>query len=186
MLKRGGGRDVERAAVWFIRWWREEGCALSASAPCLASDGVLFNSESQNSEEKTTGPSSSPPNQNQSSSIPPSFSEPSSSPSASLPSSASIPQRGGWGFDFQWEFQPTELEALRTSGEADWNKKVAMESMVQRKMEEVVESYAARAEDESKDGEDVSSTQVKKKEKALQQAKREKRVRELLARRRAG
>ena len=27
MLKRGGERDVERAAVWFVKWWREEGCA---------------------------------------------------------------------------------------------------------------------------------------------------------------
>ena len=184
MLKRGGERDVERAAVWFIRWWREEGCALSASAPFLASDDMPPKSESLEPEEKATVPSSSPPNPSPNPSILPSFSEPSSSSSAPLFPSASMPERGGWGFDFQWEFQPSELEALRTSGEADGN--MAVESLVQRKMEDVVDGYVVRAEAESKDGDNVSATQVKKKEKALQQAKREKRVRELLARRRAG
>ncbi|KII87590.1 hypothetical protein PLICRDRAFT_640798 [Plicaturopsis crispa FD-325 SS-3] len=33
MLKRGGERDRTRAAVWFVKWWREEGGLLSASAP---------------------------------------------------------------------------------------------------------------------------------------------------------
>ncbi|TBU23176.1 hypothetical protein BD309DRAFT_1079757 [Dichomitus squalens] len=35
MLKRGGVPDSSRAAVWFIRWWREEGGLASASAPAL-------------------------------------------------------------------------------------------------------------------------------------------------------
>lgn len=33
MLKRGGLRDIQRAAAWFVKWWREEGGLLSASAP---------------------------------------------------------------------------------------------------------------------------------------------------------
>lgn len=33
MLKRGGERDVQRAASWFVRWWREEGGLLAALAP---------------------------------------------------------------------------------------------------------------------------------------------------------
>jgi mitochondrial GTPase 1 len=37
MLKRGGERDIERAAVWFVKWWREEGGLLSASAPDASS-----------------------------------------------------------------------------------------------------------------------------------------------------
>ena len=35
MLKRGGIPDSSRAAVWFIKWWREEGGLASASAPAL-------------------------------------------------------------------------------------------------------------------------------------------------------
>ena len=33
MLRRGGERDVGRAASWFVKWWREEGGLASASAP---------------------------------------------------------------------------------------------------------------------------------------------------------
>ncbi|KAI0764591.1 P-loop containing nucleoside triphosphate hydrolase protein [Trametes elegans] len=33
MLKRGGIPDAARAAVWFIKWWREEGGVASAAAP---------------------------------------------------------------------------------------------------------------------------------------------------------
>jgi hypothetical protein len=40
MLKRGGGRDMTRAAVWFVKWWREEGGLVSATAPD-ASDLVV-------------------------------------------------------------------------------------------------------------------------------------------------
>ncbi|PCH35203.1 nucleoside triphosphate hydrolase protein [Wolfiporia cocos MD-104 SS10] len=35
MMKRGGIPDQARAAVWFIRWWREEGGIVAASAPVL-------------------------------------------------------------------------------------------------------------------------------------------------------
>jgi hypothetical protein len=33
MLGRGGVRDLQRAADWFVRWWREDGGLLSARAP---------------------------------------------------------------------------------------------------------------------------------------------------------
>ncbi|KAI0052093.1 P-loop containing nucleoside triphosphate hydrolase protein [Auriscalpium vulgare] len=33
MLKRGGIPDMQRAATWFVRWWREEGGSVYASAP---------------------------------------------------------------------------------------------------------------------------------------------------------
>jgi len=33
MLKRQGIRDTSRAAVWFVKWWRDEDGKLSASAP---------------------------------------------------------------------------------------------------------------------------------------------------------
>lgn len=172
MLKRGGACDVERAAAWFIRWWREEGCALSASAPFLASDEDVSESEESSLSHSSISPHVSP------SEAPLPL-----SPSGLLhrPGPLTQAQRGGWGFDFQWEFQPAELEALRVGGGG-----VSAETLVQGKMEEVVARYMERAEAESKDGEDVSATQVKKQEKALQKAKRDKRVRELLARRRAG
>lgn len=174
MLKRGGERDVERAAVWFVKWWREEGCALSASAPFLASDQVVYNSE-----ESTLSHPTSTPDLN----LPPSDRVEYSAESLDgLGTSDSHVQHGGWGFDFQWEIQPHELGVYRESGMESSN----MEILVQRKMEEVVDGYIQRAEAESKDGGDVSATQVKKQEKALQKAKRERRVRELLARRRAG
>jgi mitochondrial GTPase 1 len=44
MLKRGGERDISRAAVWFVKWWREEGGLASALAPEVSSlpvGGVL-------------------------------------------------------------------------------------------------------------------------------------------------
>jgi len=31
MVQRGGERDLRRAAVWFVNWWREEGSILSAT-----------------------------------------------------------------------------------------------------------------------------------------------------------
>ncbi|KAI0350860.1 P-loop containing nucleoside triphosphate hydrolase protein [Trametes cingulata] len=37
MIKRGGVPDTSRAAVWFIKWWREEGGLASAAAPALPS-----------------------------------------------------------------------------------------------------------------------------------------------------
>ena len=35
MIKRGRIPDTSRAAVWFIKWWREDGGLASASAPAL-------------------------------------------------------------------------------------------------------------------------------------------------------
>lgn len=44
MLKHGGIRDTPRAASWFVKWWREEGGLMSASAPDISrfplADGV--------------------------------------------------------------------------------------------------------------------------------------------------
>ncbi|EGN92858.1 hypothetical protein SERLA73DRAFT_190431 [Serpula lacrymans var. lacrymans S7.3] len=39
MLKRGGELDTVRAAKWFVKWWREEGGLISASAPPVLSLG---------------------------------------------------------------------------------------------------------------------------------------------------
>ncbi|CAL1699256.1 unnamed protein product [Somion occarium] len=37
MLRKGGIVDTTRSAVWFIKWWREEGCRTAASTPLLTS-----------------------------------------------------------------------------------------------------------------------------------------------------
>lgn len=75
MLRKGGIPDVMRAAVWFIKWWREEGgLAAAASSPALMNSRLAAS--------VTALPSSpSPP--------PP-------------PPSAPALQRRGWGFDFEW------------------------------------------------------------------------------------
>lgn len=74
MLQRGGIKDTRRAAVWFIKWWREEGGLLSASAP-----------------EDITWPSPSP-----------SPSTTDLFPTTLTPSNLPPTQRKGWGFDFEW------------------------------------------------------------------------------------
>jgi hypothetical protein len=35
MVKRGGEADIERATVYFVKWWREEGGLLSATSGTL-------------------------------------------------------------------------------------------------------------------------------------------------------
>jgi hypothetical protein len=39
MLRRGGVKDVRRAAAWFVKWWREEGGLLSASCAAVSARG---------------------------------------------------------------------------------------------------------------------------------------------------
>jgi len=42
MIKRGGELDLSRAAVYFVRWWREEGGLLSASSSTSSMDLSLL------------------------------------------------------------------------------------------------------------------------------------------------
>ncbi|THH04648.1 hypothetical protein EW145_g5365 [Phellinidium pouzarii] len=150
MLKRGGERDTARAAVWFVRWWREEGCALSATAPILAA---------ADSKEVNFGSISA------------------SGADVSTPDVLRInAQTGGWGFDFQWELKSTDVDVAREDAE----------QIVQREMERAIDLHLKLAEEEENDGGDVSNTQQKKREKEVQRAKREKRLREALATRRSG
>ena len=168
MLKRGGERDVERAAAWFVRWWREEGCALSANAPFLASSSSMAtgNSGENQSVEGVADVMSIP-----------------SSPTSFLPRTLSggafETRRGGWGFDFQWELSEADIAGVRASGEGT-------QKLVQREMERVIDTFVERVEKEEKDGGDISTTQRKKREKEERQVKRERRIKEMLARRRSG
>ena len=52
MVRKGGEVDTSRAAVYFVRWWREEGARLSAS-PGLRLDPTVLSAESQIQSERT-------------------------------------------------------------------------------------------------------------------------------------
>ncbi|KAI0090391.1 P-loop containing nucleoside triphosphate hydrolase protein [Irpex rosettiformis] len=68
----------------------------------------------------------------------------------SLLSDTSYTQRRGWGFDFEWSVERSEME--------NYDEKV-----IQRKMENCIEVFEAEAKQEEEEGETVSSTQEKKK-----------------------
>ncbi|VDB90981.1 unnamed protein product [Peniophora sp. CBMAI 1063] len=85
------------------------------------------------------------------------------------------PVRGGWGFDLEWELKPSEWETweksmlVRPNAKAKGQEKEEVEvklsetqqEIVQGKMEACVDKYMRASEGE---GEDVSTTQVKKRE----------------------
>lgn len=130
MLQKGGERDHRRAAVWFIKWWREEGGLASARAapqqPPLSADTSSDNSSQDLKAE------------------------------SSWDGSSGIPERSGWGFDFEWEGSASDA------------------AVVQARMEERIEVHVRELEEDKNSRENVSLTQEKK------QAREEK-----IARRRA-
>ncbi|THU99122.1 P-loop containing nucleoside triphosphate hydrolase protein [Dendrothele bispora CBS 962.96] len=69
----------------------------------------------------------------------------------------------GWGFDFQWQLTAEELKEIQrnVSGEGDGGLK-AREELVQKKMEDCIESYVAESEREERDEGNISATQRKK------------------------
>lgn len=72
---------------------------------------------------------------------------------------SSLTQRRGWGFDFEWSVDHTEV--------TNYDDKV-----VQRKMEECIDAFEAESKHEEEEGETVSSTQEKKKAREQLIAKR--------------
>ncbi len=59
--------------------------------------------------------------------------------------------RRGWGFDFEWSLDQTEVEDNKYDGR-----------VVQRKMEECIDAFERTAQEEEAEGGSVSSTQQKK------------------------
>jgi len=112
MIKRGNEPDLHRAAVRFVKWWRDEGGLKSASVPSR----LLI-----------AGPSIQP-------------------------------QRRGWGFDFEWTLDGTEVGDEM--------------AVVQHKMEECIDTYIDNTAEEEREGGGLSSTQVKKTSRAAKIAKR--------------
>ena len=147
MLKRGGETDVERAATWFVKWWREEGCVVSSTAPFSSASVV-------------------------------------ESPSPMTRSTDAQTHYGGWGFDFQWEVNAQDISTIRAdpSGMASQN----WQRFVQSKMEGVIDEFVRRTTEEAKDENAVSNTQLKKRLQAEKRAKRDRKVKGLLAARRSG
>lgn len=122
MIKRGNERDLQRAAVHFINWWRAEGGLRSASVPSrllISGPGVQ-------------------------------------------------PQRRGWGFDFEWTVDGTEVGDEVT--------------VLQHKMEECIDKYEEATVEEERDGGGISSTQEKKGIRAEKIAKRRARTKMRAAR----
>jgi hypothetical protein len=124
MIKRGNERDLHRAAVRFVKWWRDEGGLKSASAPSkLLISGPNIQS-----------------------------------------------QRRGWGFDFEWTLDGTEVGDETT--------------VVQHKMEACIDAYVESSAEEGRDGGGISSTQVKKTNQAAKIARKEAKMHARIAARR--
>jgi len=112
MIKRGNERDLYRAAVRFVKWWRDEGGLKSAFVPSrLLISGPGIQS-----------------------------------------------QRRGWGFDFEWSIDGTEVGDEIT--------------VMQRKMESCIDAYLTATAEEERDGGRLSSTQEKRADRAAKIAKR--------------
>ena len=126
MIKRGNERDLRRAAVRFVKWWRDEGGLKSASVPSR----LLI-----------SGPSAQP-------------------------------QRRGWGFDFEWMLDGTEVGDDMT--------------VVQHKMEDCIDAHLQAAAEEEREGGGLSSTQEKKTSRAAKMAKRMAKRKARLTARRGG
>ena len=175
MLKRGGGVDTERAAVWFVKWWRNEGCLLTPQEAAQPSDESPSNSEFAADLHVATQSSQS-------------------SPSSSSPADT-LPIRGGWGFDFEWELDLEDVkkstsqstppsEPGDTNCGADAHLKLA--GLVQSKMGKLIDDYYQVIAEEQSGGEaGISVTQAKKRLKEEQKRKREKKVKAMLEARRA-
>lgn len=138
MIRRGGELDLRRAAVWFIKWWREEGglvdINLSSPPPLLSSQSLAPASASA----RVGGDGDF------NSYVGGSF---------DLVADTDTPtqRRMGWGFDFEWEC------------EGEGNNNNLEEAVVQKKMELIVAEYFAKTKEEENSLENVSSTQEKKK-----------------------
>lgn len=118
MLGRGGIVDQNRAAVWFLNWWRNHGAVVAAKSRLPQSTSA-----------ETSG----------------------------------LTRRHGWGFDLEWSVSPDEAQRYD-------------ENVIQRKMEECLEGFDAEAAQEEQEGGKVSSTQVKKKAREEELARRAKRT----------
>lgn len=147
MLKRGGEVDLTRAAVYFVKWWREEGGLLSATSglqfqfrqgDSSVVDQEFFSSRTDlEVHDGVHGHGLVSPNITQ-----------------------------AWGFDFQWEIgredafvEGSHNELLSGGGSM---RAAGLSELVQGKMEKCLEDYIETSEREEAEEKNVSPTQVKK------------------------
>jgi mitochondrial GTPase 1 len=158
MLGRGGVRDTQRAADWFVRWWREDGALLSARAPLALDEETraLVSGDSVDSADPVASAidSDTPA---------PSAVDPNAQAVSTAELDTSTPQRRGWGFDIEWTESPGDIQPL------------------QARMEAAIDAFTLAEEEERADGGGVSARQEKLQEKAVKREKSAARVRALLA-----
>lgn len=156
MLKKRGEVDLTRAAVYFVRWWREEGGLLAAKAslhlhhqkpaPRPTAIPTPPTPESGMTDDGTTTASSG---------LRPAQSESLASSNASLLVGDNVPRVEGWGFDFQWDLQEA----------ADLEKRAAAPQLfLQEKMEGCIDQYLEMIDREEREEMNISPTQIKKRQ----------------------
>lgn len=150
MLKRGGEPDAERAAVWFVKWWREQGCLLSSSAPI-----PLTHEESQPERYMSGGDAYGAPGR-----------EP-----AGL--------RGGWGFDFEWDIgqgpqllDPSPCSAVDSMDRIQQRMAHIIDTFVERLEEEQTSDEAVSETQRKKKEKEVQRVRRAKRVKAMLEARR--------------
>ena len=157
MIKRGAELDLERAARYFVRWWREEGGLIAAAdaggtqanLDMMGRAAADIQGEGRRTEDDRVAVQ-------------------------------------GWGFDFEWRMEKDQEAADLTSISAA-SAALSVESspsssrsdiraapskslspviseFVQGKMEQCIDRYLAGREAEEKEGKDVSDTQRRKRE----------------------
>lgn len=179
MLKRGAEVDLTRAAVYFIKWWREEGGLLSATS------GLQFQFRQKDSSVADQEFLSSQTDLEVHDSV--------HGHDLVSPNVLGFPKTQAWGFDFQWELgredalvEASHNELLSGGGSpaSDSNSRGSpkmtraadLSELVQRKMEKCIEDYIETSEREEAEEKNVSPTQVKKRmlaeQKEIRMAKR--------------
>ncbi len=151
MLKRGGEPDVERAAVWFVKWWREEGCLLSSSAPIP--------------------PHVQSPERDMSGVVP------CHAPGRDPTYIAGL--RGGWGFDFEWDIgegpqllDPSQCTAAETENRIQQRMAHIIDAFVERLEEEQNSDEGVSETQKKKRVKDEQRVRREKRVKALLLARR--------------
>ncbi|KAI0078310.1 P-loop containing nucleoside triphosphate hydrolase protein [Panus rudis PR-1116 ss-1] len=164
MMRKGGIVDLSRAAVWFIKWWREEGCRVAASVSGLMrfskelgsgtgeTSGLDLDVGLEEKERELSLDQNQNPNPNE---------------------NEDYTHRRGWGFDLEWTVPPHEIPLLSSLSPSS----LEFESYIQTKMEECITEYEEAMEREEREGGGVSVTQMRKRAREEVVAKRAAKVR---------
>ncbi|RXW21250.1 hypothetical protein EST38_g4616 [Candolleomyces aberdarensis] len=159
MLKKRGEVDLTRAAVYFVRWWREEGGLLAAKGSFHQIHHQQKPAPRPTTAIPTPPPPASGPTDEGSTAaggaLRAAQSEPLVSTNTSLVVGGNAPKVEGWGFDFQWALQEAaDLEKRST----------APQLFLQEKMEVCIDQYLEMIDREEREEMNISPTQIKKRQ----------------------